>query len=86
MNPGVSRFLDRVDLIFHKAGHGLFGVFGEFIGVLGGTLMQLLIPAATTVSFVVTQQTYSAAVTLFWVAQRRQGADAAAVGWGRCHP
>lgn len=69
MDPGSFRFLDRVDLIFHEAGHVIFGIFGEFIGVLGGTLMQLLIPAVITIYFYVTQQTYSAAVTLFWVAQ-----------------
>lgn len=69
VDPGRFRFLDRVDLIFHEAGHVIFGIFGEFIGILGGTLMQLLIPAGITVYFVVNQQIYSAAVTLFWVAQ-----------------
>jgi hypothetical protein len=67
--PGTFRFLDRVDLVFHEAGHVLFGFFGEFIGILGGGLMQVLIPAGIVVYFVVHQQKYSAAVTLFWVAQ-----------------
>jgi hypothetical protein len=68
-NPGSYGFLDSVDLIFHEAGHVLFGIFGEFIGILGGTLMQLLIPASVTVYFAGHQRFYSAAVTLFWVAQ-----------------
>lgn len=68
-SPSTYRFLDRVDLVFHEAGHVLFAVFGEFIGILGGSLMQVLIPAGITVYFVVHQQRYSAAVTLFWVAQ-----------------
>ncbi|ABQ26637.1 hypothetical protein [Geotalea uraniireducens] len=38
-------FLDRVDLIVHEAGHLLFGYFGEFIMVIGGTVGQLLVPA-----------------------------------------
>ncbi len=67
--PGTFRFLDRVDLVFHEAGHVIFGLFGEFIGILGGSLTQLLIPAGIVVYFVVHRQKYSAAVTLFWVAQ-----------------
>lgn len=47
----------------------IFGLFGEFIGILGGTLMQILVPAAVTISFVGHQQMYSAAVTLVGVAQ-----------------
>ena len=67
--PSTYRFLDRVDLVFHEAGHVVFGVFGEFIGVLGGSLMQVLIPAGIVAYFVWHRQQYSAAVTLFWVAQ-----------------
>lgn len=68
-SPSTYRFLDRVDLVFHEAGHVLFGFFGEFIGLLGGSLMQVLIPAVVVVSFILHRQAYSAAVTLFWVAQ-----------------
>ncbi len=67
--PGTFRFLDRVDLVFHEAGHVIFGLFGEFIGILGGSLTQILIPAGIVVYFAVHRQKYSAAVTLFWVAQ-----------------
>jgi hypothetical protein len=68
-SPGTYRFLDRVDLIFHEAGHVVFGFFGEFIGILGGSIMQVLIPAIVVVYFLAHRQPYSAAVTLFWVAQ-----------------
>ncbi|HSB68596.1 MAG TPA: hypothetical protein VLT62_04570 [Candidatus Methylomirabilis sp.] len=68
-SPSTYRFLDRVDLVFHEAGHAIFGLFGEFIGVLGGSLMQILIPAIVVGCFFFHQQHYSAAVTLFWVAQ-----------------
>lgn len=67
--PSTYRFLDRVDLVFHEAGHVIFGFFGEFIEILGGSLMQLLIPAGIVVYFAVQGQKYSAAVTLFWVGQ-----------------
>jgi hypothetical protein len=68
-SPSTYRFLDRVDLVFHEAGHPLFGFFGEFIGVMGGTLMQVLIPAIVAVYFFHSGQSYSGAATLFWIAQ-----------------
>ena len=68
-SPGTYRFLDRVDLIFHEAGHVIFGFFGEFIGILGGSIMQVLIPAIVVGHFFFHRQPYSAAVTLFWVGQ-----------------
>jgi hypothetical protein len=68
-SPGTYRFLDRVDLVFHEAGHVFFGFLGEFIGIVGGSIMQVLIPAIVVVYFFVHRQNYSAAVTLFWVAQ-----------------
>jgi hypothetical protein len=36
--------LDSLNLVFHEAGHPLFGIFGETIGFMGGTLMQLIVP------------------------------------------
>jgi hypothetical protein len=68
-SPSTFRFLDRVDLVFHEAGHVFFAFLGEFIGILGGSLMQVLIPAGIVAYFVWHRQPYSAAVTLFWVAQ-----------------
>jgi hypothetical protein len=68
-SPPTYRFLDRVDLVFHEAGHVIFRFFGEFIGVLGGSLMQVLIPAIVVVYFFARRQRYSAAITVFWVAR-----------------
>jgi len=68
-SPSTYRFLDRVDLVFHEAGHVFFGFLGEFIGILGGSIMQVLIPAIVVVYFLARRQRYSAAITLFWVAQ-----------------
>ncbi len=44
-------FLHGPLLIFHEAGHVLFRVFGEWAGVLGGTLAQLLLPAVIVLAF-----------------------------------
>lgn len=69
VDPKTYRFLDRVDLVFHEAGHLIFGAFGEFIGILGGSLMQVLIPAIVTGYFILSNQRWSGMVTLFWVGQ-----------------
>ncbi len=37
-------FLHLVHLVFHEAGHVLFAWFGQFMGVLGGSLLQVLMP------------------------------------------
>ena len=44
-SPGNSGYPCWTASVFHEAGHLLFGVFGwETLTVLGGTLMQLLVP------------------------------------------
>src|SRR5574341_2213269 len=63
----VSRFLDRVDLVAHEAGHLLLGWSGwEFLMVLGGTIGQLFVPVALTIYFYLRRERFSSAVTLFW--------------------
>jgi len=68
-HPGTYRFLDYVNLVFHEAGHVFFGFLGEFIGILGGSLMQVLVPAVAVGHFVWQGYLYSAAIALFWVGQ-----------------
>lgn len=66
----VSRFLDRVDLVAHEAGHLLLGWSGwEFLMVLGGTIGQLFVPVALTIYFYLRRERFSSAVTLFWTGQ-----------------
>jgi hypothetical protein len=36
--------LHSVHLVFHEAGHVLFGPFGDFMQFLGGSLLQVLMP------------------------------------------
>lgn len=62
--------LDWVNLAFHEGGHVVFGVLGNrFIMVAGGTLMQLLLPAAAGVHFWTREQKVSAALMLIWLGQ-----------------
>ena len=66
---GVLGFVHLVDLVFHEAGHVIFGVFGRFIGILGGSLNQVLIPAICTAYFAWHHHPAAAAVMLFWVGE-----------------
>lgn len=66
---GVLSFVHLVDLVFHEAGHVLFGVLGRLPGVLGGSLNQVLVPAVCTGYFLRHRQPAAAAVTLFWTGE-----------------
>ena len=49
---GENLFLDAVNMVTHEAGHPLFGYLGETLHLWGGTILQLLVPAALALSFV----------------------------------
>jgi hypothetical protein len=66
---GVLAFLHLVNLVFHEAGHVIFGILGRFLGILGGSLNQVLIPAICSGYFVWHRQPAAAAVMLFWVGE-----------------
>jgi hypothetical protein len=66
---GVLAFVHLIDLVFHEAGHVIFGLFGRFLGILGGSLNQVLIPAVCTACFLRQRQVAAAAVTLFWTGE-----------------
>jgi hypothetical protein len=66
---GVLAFVHLIDLVFHEAGHVIFGLFGRFLGVLGGSLNQVLIPAICTGYFWRRRQPAAAAVMLFWTGE-----------------
>jgi hypothetical protein len=61
--------LDHVDLAVHEAGHVLFASFGEFMGMAGGTLLQLIVPLAFVAYFGLRRDPYAAAIVAFWFAQ-----------------
>ncbi|HYJ90212.1 MAG TPA: hypothetical protein VEV84_02805 [Pyrinomonadaceae bacterium] len=62
-------FLDNVDLPIHEFGHLLFGPFGEFLMVAGGSLFQVIFPAIFVGYFIWQRSYYSASIVLFWVGQ-----------------
>ena len=61
--------LHNVDLVFHEAGHVVFRPFGWFIMILGGTIGQLLIPAAVIGAFLYKRNPFGAAAGLWWLGQ-----------------
>src|SRR4051812_24863367 len=46
-----ASMLHMPDLVFHEAGHVIFGFFGRFLTVLGGSLLQCLVPIILAVAF-----------------------------------
>ncbi|MEO7085410.1 MAG: hypothetical protein ABI442_01610 [Gemmatimonadaceae bacterium] len=68
-NPAGGSFVDSIDLPIHETGHLVFGPFGEFIGFLGGTLFQLIMPSVFVGYFVRRKDLHAASVALWWVAQ-----------------
>jgi len=65
----ILAVLDGANLIFHEAGHVLLTFFGDFLQILGGSLMQVVIPSTCTVYFWLHEQRSSSAVTLFWTGE-----------------
>ena len=59
-------FIDRVNLIVHEAGHLLFGWLGSTPGLWGGTLLELIVPAALAAYFAAHRQTTGAAFAAFF--------------------
>lgn len=66
-NAVGESFLHLVNLPFHEAGHVIFRLFGNFIGSLGGTLGQLLMPLIAGATLLLkTRDPFGAAVCLWW--------------------
>jgi len=69
--PEVNEsFMHLINLPFHEAGHVLFRPFGWFMTVLGGSLMQLLVPLTVMLWFLLKERnTFGAFVGLWWLGQ-----------------
>ena len=65
-NPGHWDLLDDVNLAIHEAGHVFFQPLGDPMVVLGGSLLQVLVPLAFVAYFVVRRDFFAASVVLAW--------------------
>ncbi|MGA2628680.1 MAG: hypothetical protein ABSG54_00575 [Terriglobia bacterium] len=61
-----SLFIDPVFVPIHEGGHLLFGWFGVWPGVLGGTALQLGVPLALAVFFIFQRQLPGTAICIFF--------------------
>lgn len=68
-DDAMSSFLHLPDLVFHEAGHVIFAPFGRFMSVLGGSLLQFLIPVIAAIAFIRQEERFSPAVCAWWAGQ-----------------
>lgn len=63
-------FLHTVNLVFHEAGHVIFSFFGDFLGVSGGFLGQILMPLICFGALLIgTRDPFGASAALWWTAE-----------------
>ena len=68
-SPEPWAFVDNVNLAIHEAGHVVFAPFGETLALLGGTLLQFLVPLAFGAYFLRESDEHGASVALWWVGE-----------------
>ncbi len=64
---GILLLMDGVFVPIHEGGHLLFRMFGEFIMVAGGTMLQLLVPFWLALYFFFHRQSQGVAFCLFFM-------------------
>jgi len=63
-------FLHKPLLVIHEAGHVIFGIVGnELLMVLGGSLMQVLMPLILMIAFLWKRDFFAAAAMCWWAGQ-----------------
>ncbi|MFL5402149.1 MAG: hypothetical protein ACJ8BF_04960 [Gemmatimonadales bacterium] len=68
-SPDAYGWLDSLDLAIHETGHLVFAFAGETIHILGGTLFQLMVPAAFAIALWRRGDRHGATVPLWWLGQ-----------------
>jgi hypothetical protein len=68
-SPESYTWLDGLDLAIHETGHLVFAFGGERLMLLGGTILQLLVPAAFAVALWRQGDPHGATVPLWWLGQ-----------------
>lgn len=59
-------FIDSANLVVHEGGHLLFGWFGPWIGIWGGSILQWLVPLLLAAYFFVRRKPLAFAFCLFF--------------------
>ena len=66
-NDGFIFIIDHANLVFHEAGHPIFGIFGRTLGIYGGTIGQLVFPIVIAIAFFRKNELLAFAVSLLWL-------------------
>jgi len=66
-DPEYTSPFEWPDVVIHEVGHKLFGFFGEFMGVAGGTLLQLLAPAIALIILLRQMEFFGLPLCGFWL-------------------
>jgi hypothetical protein len=70
LNPSLYVLLDYANLAMHEGGHVIFSPFGEVMTILGGSLMQVLMPIGIAVeSEFRRKERFGAGMVLLWAAE-----------------
>jgi hypothetical protein len=65
-----ASFMHHINLPFHEFGHILFMPFGRFMAILGGSLLQVMLPLGLVIAFVFYQRdNFAGSVCLWWCGQ-----------------
>jgi len=59
-------FIDHLNLLIHEGGHLIFSFMGEWMHVLGGTILQLLLPFLFSLVFLFRRDKYASALFGIW--------------------
>jgi hypothetical protein len=70
IDSAMNSFVHLIDLVFHEAGHIIFSPLGEFMTVLGGSLMQIVVPLVCAGAFLFQQDDrFGASVCVWWAGE-----------------
>ena len=66
-DPLYASILGPLNLGIHELGHLVFGFMGQFLGVAGGTLLQLIIPVFAVYNFYRQSDFFAIALSFGWL-------------------
>ena len=66
---GALRFIHGIDLVIHEAGHAFALILPRFFYILGGSALQVILPAVCALTFLHQRHIASFAVALFWTGE-----------------
>ncbi|MEJ5351664.1 MAG: hypothetical protein WHS65_08745 [Melioribacteraceae bacterium] len=69
INGGKFIFIDYINLLIHEGGHGIFKIFGKFLHALGGTVVQIFIPAMFVFYYLKEEKIFLAQIFLVWLGE-----------------